>query len=92
MASRKPSARARKIAAFKEERASSIDDIFGREEQRRRERAAQHEAALREKSCLSKNRYATRGEAEAAILSCAEHAARSALLPLRLLRRLAPDI
>lgn len=76
MASRKPSARARKIAAFKEERAAGMDDIFGREEERRRERAAQHEAALREKACLSKNRYATRAEAEAAIATCAEHGRR----------------
>ncbi len=75
MPSKKPSARAKQIAAFKAE-AISMDDIFGREEQRRENLAARREEARYEKACASKNRYATRGEAEAAAVACAEHGRR----------------
>ena len=72
MASRKPSARARQTAAFKAS-ALDMDSVFAREEQRRDNLAEQRETARYEKACASKNRYATRGEAEAAAAACAEH-------------------
>lgn len=50
-----------------------IDDAFARESTRRRKRASEKEAAQRHRACESKNRYATRGEAEAAIASCADY-------------------
>lgn len=56
MGSRKPSAKAKQVAAFKAE-LGGMDDIFAREERRREQRAAEHEEALREKACRSKNRY-----------------------------------
>ena len=34
-----------------------MDDVFAREEQRRRDQDAEHDAALRRKACESKNRY-----------------------------------
>lgn len=74
MGSKKPSAKAKQIAAFKSQLDGlAMDDLFTREEHRREELAAEHEEALREKACRSKNRYASRAEAEAAILSCADH-------------------
>lgn len=72
MSSKKPAARAKQMAAFKAQ-ATSMDDLFGREERRRESMAARREEARYEKACASKNRYATRGEAEAAIIACAEH-------------------
>lgn len=80
MASRKPAARAKQQAAFKAQAglfgADAADDIFAREERRRDELAAHREEARYEKACASKNRYATKGEAEAALLACAEHGRR----------------
>lgn len=74
MGSKKPSARAKQIAAFKSQLDDlGMDDVFAREERREAERAAEHEEALREKACRSKNRYASRREAEDAIASCAAH-------------------
>lgn len=72
MASRKPSARARQVAAFKAQ-ASSMDDLFGREAARRDADEARREEARYEKACASKNRYATRAEAEATAAACAAH-------------------
>lgn len=72
MGSRKPSARAKQVAAFKAE-LGGMDDIFAREERRREQRAAEHEEALREKACRSKNRYSCRSEAKEAIRACADH-------------------
>ena len=72
MGSRKPSAKAKQVAAFKAE-LGGMDDIFAREERRREQRAAEHEEALREKACRSKNRYSYRSEAEEAIRACADH-------------------
>ena len=74
MGSKKPSAKAKQRAAF-ETQMSELDlgSLFAREERRQEQRAAEHEEALREKACLSKNRYANRAEAEAAIAACAEH-------------------
>lgn len=71
MGSKKGSARAKQTAAFKSQ-LGGMDDLFAREEHRAREAAGQHEKALRDKACASKNRYSSRSEAEAAIAWCAE--------------------
>ena len=62
MSSRKPSANAKRLGAF---RASLGDmgDLFEREQARRDELAAEREEALYDKACASKNRYATRADA-----------------------------
>lgn len=75
MGSKKPSARAKQIAAFKSE-LGGLDDLFAREDARRERAREDHDAALRRKACESKNRYATRAEAEEAIASCADHGTR----------------
>lgn len=78
MGSRKRSARAKEISQFKSQLElgnlfNGENDIFAQEERRREERVRDKEAALRKKSCESKNRYMSRYDAEAAIASCAEH-------------------
>lgn len=86
MGSRKRSAQQRKIAEFKaslsdglgpspygEAYGSGLDDMFAREEERRRQAEAEHDRALRKKACESKNRYVSEGEAREAIALCAEH-------------------
>lgn len=75
MGSRKPSAKAKKIAAFKAQLAGA-DDAFAREAARQTRRAEEHEQALRKKACLSKNRYDTRAEAEKTIRACEAHGTR----------------
>ena len=75
MASRKPSANAKRVSEFKSQ-LGGLDDLFAREEQRREGLSAQKEAALRNKACESKNRYSSRYEAEQAIAACAEHGKR----------------
>ena len=75
MTSRKGSAKARQRAAF-EAGTPDLGDLFAREERRRDEAAADREAALRLRSCESKNRYAARADAEEAIASCAAHGTR----------------
>ena len=72
MGSRKRSAWAKQTAEFKAS-LGGMDTLFEEEGRRRTERAAAREAALREKACSSKNRYACKGDAEAAIRSCAEY-------------------
>lgn len=47
-----------------------FDDVFAREDRRRAEAVEQREAALRDKACESKNRYATRAEAEENLAWC----------------------
>lgn len=84
MGSRKPSAKARRVAEFKAQlgggsggwSALDLDDAFGREAQRRDKRAAEHEAALEKKMCTSKKRYPHRADAEEAIQLCALHGRR----------------
>lgn len=76
MASRKPAARAKRITEFKADLAG-MDDVFAKEERLRSERAQQREAALLRKGCESKNRYASRREAEDAIAACAAHGTRN---------------
>lgn len=72
MGSRKRSARAKQVAEFKAS-LGGMDDAFEREHQRRENRSAEKEAALRKKACESKNRYSCKSEAEATIRECAEH-------------------
>ena len=91
MGSRKRSAQVREIEAFKAQLGGArsvgsaggtgdagggLDDLFAREEERRRRDDEEHDRTLRHKACESKNRYATRAEAEAAIVSCAAHGTR----------------
>lgn len=75
--SRKPSANIKKVAAFKSqlswEGSGEFDDIFAREEARSERRSAEHDEALYEKACASKNRYATHADAQEAARLCAEH-------------------
>lgn len=75
MASKKPSAQAKKQAAFKAS-ADDFGDLFARESERLDEMAADREAARRDKACESKNRYATRVEAEQAVAWCADYGKR----------------
>ena len=72
MGSKKRSARAKQVAEFKAS-LGGMDDVFAREDGRKAARAQEKEAALRKKACESKNRYATKYDAEAAIASCAEY-------------------
>ena len=51
---------------------SGLDDAFAREGVHRKRAAADHEAARRRKACESKNRYASRAEAEENLVWC-EH-------------------
>lgn len=71
MGSRKPSAKAKQVAAFKAELGGMARHLC-REERRREQRAAEHEEALREKACRSKSLFC-RSEAEEAIRACADH-------------------
>ncbi len=72
MGSRKPSARAKRVAQFRES-LGSLDDVFAREEKESSRREREREQALERKGCTSKQRYAFRSEAEEAIELCAEH-------------------
>lgn len=74
MASNKRSARARQRMEFESGfSGTGLADLFDREHVREERIDAEHEAALRNKACGSKNRYASRMEAEAAKNSCAAH-------------------
>ena len=75
MASRKPSARAKRVAAFKAG-ADDLDSLFEDENRRRDELDVERERARREKACASKMRYATRADAMDAIAACEEHGRR----------------
>lgn len=70
MASRKPSAKARLVAEFRSQ-LGGMDDAFAAEREREEALDARREEARRERACTSKNRYATRAEAQDAIGSCA---------------------
>lgn len=72
MGSRKPSANAKRVQRFKSQ-LGGLDDLFASERQRGERISAEKEASRRQKSCESKNRYATKGEAQLAIASCAEY-------------------
>jgi len=74
MVSRKRSAQAKRVAAFKEQLyADSAASAFERERERASVRAQEREAALRRKACESKNRYTCESDAQAAIHACAAH-------------------
>lgn len=74
MASNKRSARAKQRAAFEAGfDPSGMGGVFAREHERDEQLHAEREASLRHRACESKNRYANRMEAEAAIASCADH-------------------
>ena len=75
MGSRKPSANRKRVAQFKSE-LGGLDDLFDSERRREERLADDKEAAQRLKSCESKNRYASRSEAQQAAAACAEHGAR----------------
>ncbi|MCD8316465.1 MAG: hypothetical protein LUB61_03550 [Eggerthellaceae bacterium] len=74
MGSKKPSANAKKIREFKALSNDPLcDEAFRSEEMRHDQR---HEALVdadKERSCTSKNRYATLGEAKQAIKDCERH-------------------
>ncbi len=75
MSSRKPSARAKRVASFMAER-GSMDEAFERAARDQADLASRREEARYERGCASKNRYATRAEAQDAIAACAEHGRR----------------
>ena len=75
MGSRKPSAKAKRVAEFKANLGGS-DDIFAREQQHQRKRQIDREKALERKACTSKNRYTSKREAEEAIVACAAYGTR----------------
>ena len=72
MGSRKPSAKAKQVAAFRSQLAD-LSDPFVREETRRKRISREKEAALRKKACESKNRYSSQSEARVVIEECAAH-------------------
>lgn len=72
MGSRKPSANAKRVKEFKSQ-LGGLDDLFAREDERQENLSQRKEAAQREKSCTSKNRYASHAEAKEAIAACAAH-------------------
>ena len=81
MTSKKRSAKAKQIAAFKAQLADydketscpSMDNLFAQEDDRRAQRAAEKDAAQRKRSCESKNRYHSQADAQEAIRLCADH-------------------
>lgn len=72
MGSHKRSARAKQVAEFKAS-LGGMDDVFAREDARKKKASKEREDALRWKACERKNRYPSRYEAEQAIAACAEH-------------------
>ena len=72
MASHKRSALKRQRDAFAAE-FGGMDGVFAQEERRRENMDHERESALRRKACGSKNRYATRSEADDAIVACAAY-------------------
>ena len=72
MGSRKPSAKAKRLEEFRSQLGGMVS-VFAREERRVEEDARKKDAAQLEKSCRSKNRYASYAEAQDAVAACAEH-------------------
>lgn len=72
MASHKRSALRKQRSDF-EAGLGGMDDVFAQEEHRRKNMDKERAAAIRHKACDSKNRYATRAEAEDAIAACAAY-------------------
>lgn len=75
MTSRKPSARAKRAAAFKAD-LFDAGNIFERERQHLNELDARRDQAFREKSCASKRRYSCKSDALEAIARCEDHGRR----------------
>ena len=75
MGSRKPSAKAKQVEAFKSQ-LGGMDDLFALEKRRSADMSANREAALRNKACESKNRYSSRAEAQEVIRECEAHGKR----------------
>lgn len=75
MGSRKRSAQLRRIAEFKEG-LGGLDSAFAREQRHSKGMDERRETARRVRACDSKNRYATRADAEEAIALCEEHGTR----------------
>ena len=73
MTSRKRSARQKQVEAFKAQLSSDLDGVYARARAERSAAESRREEAYRTKSCASKNRYATRWDAQEAIALCAEH-------------------
>lgn len=71
MASKKRASWSRQKAEFNAQ-LGGMGDLFSREDERQRRQADERDAARRRRACESKNRYASRAEAESAIASCAE--------------------
>ena len=72
MGSRKPSANAKRVQQFKSQ-LGGLNDLVASERNRNAKMSKSKETARRQKSCESKNRYATKADALLAIASCAEH-------------------
>ena len=72
MGSRKPSANKKRVQQFKSE-LGDFDDLFALERRREERLSEDKQAARRKKACESKNRYASKSEAQLAIASCAEY-------------------
>ncbi|WP_130811107.1 hypothetical protein [Olsenella sp. Marseille-P4559] len=72
MGSRKRSARAKERARFLSG-LGGMDDVFAEEEAHQRKAEDEKEEARLMKACLSKQRYATRQEAEETAALCAQH-------------------
>ena len=62
----------KRVQKFKSQ-LGGLDDLFASEQRRGERLAEEREAAQRGKACESKNRYASRSEAESAIASCEAH-------------------
>lgn len=72
MASHKRSALKKQRMAFEAE-LGGMDDVFAQEKRHQQNMEEERKIARRHKACDSKNRYATRGEAETAIATCASY-------------------
>ena len=75
MTSRKPSAKAKKVAEFKSQ-LGGMDDVLAQEKLRQDGLAESREAAARNRACESKNRYSSRSEAEEMIAVLASYGKR----------------
>ncbi|WP_296010049.1 hypothetical protein [uncultured Adlercreutzia sp.] len=74
MTSRKGAAKARRREEFLAG-LGEAEDVFAREERRREKDAEAREAVRRKRGCESKQRYASRYEAEVTIAECRVHGA-----------------
>lgn len=78
MGSKKRGAWAKQAREFKSQLEAGqgepgLDDLFAQESSRRERTQAEHDAAVRTKACESKQRYASRHEAESTAAACEAH-------------------